>query len=94
MDEDLGILDLLSALRLVTLLLYNNDGVVSSFQFQIFKKLSQDPVHTAIPSSVTPRQDTRLSCPASTPKSHFYFCMFNSAIAKIKNQLTCSFLSH
>lgn len=30
-------------------------------QFQIRKKLSQEPVATAIPSSVTPRQLTRLS---------------------------------
>lgn len=37
------------------------------FQFQILRKLSQDPVHTAMPSSVTPRQLTRLSWPASTP---------------------------
>lgn len=37
-------------------------------QFQIFRKLSQDPVATAIPSSVTPRQLTRLSCPANTPE--------------------------
>lgn len=37
-------------------------------QFQIFKKLSQEPVATAIPSSVTPRQLTRLSWPASTPE--------------------------
>merc|ERR1712241_1390317 len=36
-------------------------------QFQILRKLSQDPVHTAMPSSVTPRQLTRLSCPARTP---------------------------
>lgn len=38
-----------------------------SIQFQILRKLSQDPVATAIPSSVTPRQLTRLSWPASTP---------------------------
>lgn len=37
-------------------------------QFQIFRKLSQDPVATAMPSSVTPRQLTRLSCPANTPR--------------------------
>jgi len=30
-------------------------------QFQIRKKLSQEPVATAMPSSVTPRQLTRLS---------------------------------
>lgn len=30
-------------------------------QFQIRKKLSHEPVATAIPSSVTPRQLTRLS---------------------------------
>ncbi len=36
-------------------------------QFQIFRKLSQEPVHTAMPSSETPRQLTRLSWPASTP---------------------------
>jgi len=36
-------------------------------QFQILRKLSQDPVHTAMPSSVTPRQLTRLSWPARTP---------------------------
>ena len=36
-------------------------------QFQILRKLSQDPVATASPSSVTPRQLTRLSCPVSTP---------------------------
>jgi len=36
-------------------------------QFQIFRKLSQEPVDTAMPSSVTPRQLTRLSWPASTP---------------------------
>lgn len=36
-------------------------------QFQILRKLSQEPVDTAMPSSVTPRQLTRLSCPASTP---------------------------
>ena len=30
-------------------------------QFQILRKLSQDPVQTAIPSSVTPRQETLLS---------------------------------
>lgn len=36
-------------------------------QFQILRKLSQEPVHTAMPSSVTPRQLTRLSWPASTP---------------------------
>ncbi len=39
-----------------------------SVQFQILRKLSQDPVATAIPSSVTPRQLTRLSWPASTPE--------------------------
>uniref|UniRef100_A0A915HU35 Uncharacterized protein n=1 Tax=Romanomermis culicivorax TaxID=13658 RepID=A0A915HU35_ROMCU len=33
----------------------------------IFKKLSHEPVATAIPSSVTPKQLTRLSWPASTP---------------------------
>ena len=37
------------------------------YQFQILRKLSQDPVATAVPSSVTPRQLTRLSWPASTP---------------------------
>lgn len=36
-------------------------------QFQIFRKLSHDPVATAMPSSVTPKQLTRLSCPAKTP---------------------------
>jgi len=36
-------------------------------QFQILRKLSHDPVATAIPSSVTPRQLTLLSWPASTP---------------------------
>jgi len=36
-------------------------------QFQILRKLSQDPVLTAMPSSVTPRQLTRLSWPARTP---------------------------
>lgn len=30
-------------------------------QFQILRKLSQEPVDTAMPSSVTPRQLTRLS---------------------------------
>jgi hypothetical protein len=34
---------------------------INNHQFQIFKKLSQDPVATAEPSSVTPRQLTRLS---------------------------------
>lgn len=29
--------------------------------------LSQDPVHKAMPSALTPRQLTRFSCPASTP---------------------------
>ena len=38
-------------------------------QFQILRKLSQDPVHTAMPSSVTPRQLTRLSWPARTPRN-------------------------
>jgi len=41
--------------------------VISFNQFQIFKMLSHDPVATAVPSSVTPRQLTRLSCPARTP---------------------------
>lgn len=36
-------------------------------QFQILRKLSHDPVAIAMPSSVTPRQLTRLSCPANTP---------------------------
>lgn len=36
-------------------------------QFQILRKLSQEPVHAAMPSSVTPRQLTRLSWPARTP---------------------------
>jgi len=36
-------------------------------QFQILRMESQEPVATAAPSSVTPRQLTRLSCPASTP---------------------------
>ena len=36
-------------------------------QFQILRKLSQEPVDTAMPSSVTPRQLTRLSWPARTP---------------------------
>lgn len=36
-------------------------------QFQILRKLSHDPVATAIPSSVTPKQLTRLSWPARTP---------------------------
>lgn len=40
---------------------------VATDQFQILRKLSQEPVATAMPSSVTPRQLTRLSCPASTP---------------------------
>jgi hypothetical protein len=42
-------------------------GCGACYQFQILRKLSQDPVHTAVPSSVTPRQLTRLSWPASTP---------------------------
>jgi hypothetical protein len=33
------------------------------------RKLSQDPVATAMPSSVTPKQLTRLSCPAKTPEN-------------------------
>merc|ERR1712168_1069740 len=37
------------------------------YQFQILRKESQEPVETAIPSSVTPRQLTRLSWPARTP---------------------------
>ena len=40
----------------------------ATFQFQILRKLSQDPVQTAMPSSVTPRQLTRLSWPANTPE--------------------------
>lgn len=36
-------------------------------QFQILRKLSHDPVATAMPSSVTPKQLTRLSWPARTP---------------------------
>jgi len=36
-------------------------------QFQIRRKLSQEPVATAMPSSVTPKQLTLLSWPASTP---------------------------
>jgi len=40
------------------------------FQFQILRKESQDPVATAIPSSVTPKQLTLLSCPARTPEIH------------------------
>jgi len=36
-------------------------------QFQTLSTESQDPVATAAPSSVTPRQLTRLSCPANTP---------------------------
>ncbi|KAH9412852.1 hypothetical protein DERP_009834 [Dermatophagoides pteronyssinus] len=35
--------------------------------FHILRKLSHDPVATAIPSSVTPKHDTLLSCPAKTP---------------------------
>ncbi|KAL6489512.1 hypothetical protein MHYP_G00032530 [Metynnis hypsauchen] len=36
-------------------------------QFQIFRKLSHDPVQQAMPSAVTPMQLTRLSWPANTP---------------------------
>lgn len=48
-------------------------------QFQIFRKLSQDPVATAMPSSVTPRQLTRLSCPANTPISNHNCHLVNSS---------------
>lgn len=41
--------------------------VLRQYQFQILRKLSQLPVATAIPSSVTPKQLTRLSWPAKTP---------------------------
>lgn len=41
--------------------------LVNNTQFHIFRKLSHDPVATAIPSSVTPKHDTLLSCPARTP---------------------------
>lgn len=71
-----------------------NDLIRSSFisvQFQILRKLSQDPVATAIPSSVTPRQLTRLSWPASTPEkvqssvNHtvFYSQLWNIIFTKI-----------
>ena len=36
-------------------------------QFQILRKLSQEPVATAIPSAVTPRQLTLLSWPERMP---------------------------
>lgn len=36
-------------------------------QFHIFSKLSQEPVATAMPSSVTPKQLTLLSWPPKTP---------------------------
>ncbi len=66
------------------LLLYRTCCIESTFsvQFQILRKLSQDPVATAIPSSVTPRQLTRLSWPASTPEKvqlsvhTVYWCLF------------------
>lgn len=38
-----------------------------SAQFQIFKKLSHEPVHTPMPSDGTPVQLTLLSWPDSTP---------------------------
>jgi hypothetical protein len=60
-------------------------------QFQIFRKLSHDPVHTAIPSSVTPKQETRLSWPANTPS--YIMCQFIWGIPYFF-KLTCSFLSH
>lgn len=37
-------------------------------QFQILRKLSQEPVATAIPSAVTPRQLTLLSWPERMPE--------------------------
>lgn len=37
------------------------------YQFHILRKLSHEPVATAIPSSVTPKHDTLLSWPANTP---------------------------
>lgn len=37
------------------------ESVALLLQFQILRKLSHDPVATAIPSSVTPKQLTRLS---------------------------------
>lgn len=37
-------------------------------QFQILRKLSQEPVATAIPSAVTPRQLTLLSWPERVPE--------------------------
>ncbi len=38
-----------------------------SSQFQIFKKLSHEPVQTHMPSDGTPVQLTLLSCPDNTP---------------------------
>ncbi|KAH9521683.1 hypothetical protein DERF_005317 [Dermatophagoides farinae] len=43
--------------------------MIKKFCFHIFRKLSHDPVATAIPSSVTPKHDTLLSCPARTPRN-------------------------
>lgn len=43
-------------------------GVVGPDQFQTFRKLSHEPVHTHMPSSGTPMQLTLLSCPDNTPK--------------------------
>lgn len=40
---------------------------VQSGQFHILRKLSHEPVATAMPSLVTPKQLTLLSCPAKTP---------------------------
>lgn len=43
-------------------------GAVGPDQFQTFRKLSHEPVHTHMPSSGTPVQLTLLSCPDSTPR--------------------------
>lgn len=56
-----------SVKKIETIKKQTNKQKTFRLQFQIFRKLSQDPVATAIPSSVTPRQLTRLSCPANTP---------------------------
>lgn len=43
-------------------------AVVGPHQFQTFRKLSHEPVHTHMPSSGTPVQLTLLSCPDNTPR--------------------------